>query len=61
MQLGLPVELVKLFEPRLRQLVGYDLYRGLIGHIDKRTPAQLLLGDDHPTFMLWDAATPPSD
>ncbi|MDA8342518.1 MAG: phytanoyl-CoA dioxygenase family protein [Actinomycetota bacterium] len=59
-QLGLPVELVKLFEPRLRQLVGYDLYRGLIGHIDKRTPAQALLGDDRPTFMLWDAATPPS-
>ena len=60
-QLGLPVELVKLFEPRLRQLVGYDLYRGLIGHIDKRTPAQLLLGDERPTFMLWDAAKPPSD
>jgi ectoine hydroxylase-related dioxygenase (phytanoyl-CoA dioxygenase family) len=41
-QLGLPPELVKTFEPRLQELVGYSVYRGLIGHIDKKAPFQLL-------------------
>jgi ectoine hydroxylase-related dioxygenase (phytanoyl-CoA dioxygenase family) len=43
-QLGLNPELVRGFEPRLRELVGYSVYRGLIGHIDKRSPDQLLMG-----------------
>ncbi len=43
-QLGLTPELVRGFEPRLRELVGYSVYRGLIGHIDKRSPDQLLMG-----------------
>jgi ectoine hydroxylase-related dioxygenase (phytanoyl-CoA dioxygenase family) len=43
-QLGLPPELVKSFPPRLRELVGYGVYRSLIGHIDKRSPAQILTG-----------------
>jgi len=41
-QLGLPPELVKTFSPRLQELVGYSVYRGLIGHIDKKAPFQLL-------------------
>jgi ectoine hydroxylase-related dioxygenase (phytanoyl-CoA dioxygenase family) len=41
-QLGLKPELVKTFEPRLQELVGYSVYRGLIGHIDKKAPFQLL-------------------
>ena len=41
-QLGIPREIVQRFSPRLRQLVGYGIYNGLIGHIDKRDPAQLL-------------------
>jgi ectoine hydroxylase-related dioxygenase (phytanoyl-CoA dioxygenase family) len=56
-QLGLPVELVRRFEPRLRELVGYGIYRGLIGHIDKRAPSEVLL-DDEGGPMLWDAARP---
>ncbi len=42
-QLGLPVDLVRTFPFRLQQLVGYGIYRGLIGHIDKNVPANLLL------------------
>lgn len=45
-QLGLSPEMVKSFSPRLQELVGYGVYRGLIGHIDKRSPAQILGGDD---------------
>jgi ectoine hydroxylase-related dioxygenase (phytanoyl-CoA dioxygenase family) len=43
-QLGVPAETVRGFEPRLQELMGYGVYRGLIGHIDKRSPAQLLNG-----------------
>lgn len=41
-QLGIPIEIARRFSPRLRKLVGYGLYRGLIGHIDKCSPADLL-------------------
>jgi ectoine hydroxylase-related dioxygenase (phytanoyl-CoA dioxygenase family) len=43
-QLGLDPALVKGFAPRLQELVGYGVYRGLIGHIDKTSPAQRLNG-----------------
>ncbi len=52
-QLGIPAEKVKGFEPRLRQLVGYSVYSGLIGHIDKHSPAELL-DDESPLHMVWD-------
>ncbi|MFN8049829.1 MAG: phytanoyl-CoA dioxygenase family protein [Acidimicrobiales bacterium] len=52
-QLGLPPSLVRTFGPRLRELVGYGTYQGLIGHIDRRTPAARLLDAD-PGAMLWD-------
>jgi ectoine hydroxylase-related dioxygenase (phytanoyl-CoA dioxygenase family) len=44
-QLGISPERVRGFEPRLRELVGYGVYQGLIGHIDKQSPAQLLTGE----------------
>ncbi|CAN5887578.1 phytanoyl-CoA dioxygenase family protein [soil metagenome] len=43
-QLGIPPEMVRGFAPRLQELVGYGVYRGLIGHIDKQSPAQRLNG-----------------
>jgi ectoine hydroxylase-related dioxygenase (phytanoyl-CoA dioxygenase family) len=43
-QLGIPAEVAREFPPRLRKLVGYGLYKGLIGHIDKATPEYLLDG-----------------
>jgi hypothetical protein len=40
---------------RLQELVGYGIYNGLIGHIDKRSPADALLGPVGPTDrMVWD-------
>ena len=52
-QLGLPVELVRTFEPRLRELVGYGTYMGLVGHIEKHTADELLVGEREGT-MVWD-------
>lgn len=43
-QLGIPREIAKGFSPRLRKLVGYGIYRGLLGHIDKCSPTDLLDG-----------------
>ena len=53
-QLGLPPSLVKTFEPRLQQLVGYGIYTGLIGHIDKQSPAKVFFGEGAGD-MVWDA------
>ena len=55
-QLGIPREVAAQFSPRLQELIGYGLYNGLIGHIDKTHPAQLL-GRKPPDGMVWDAAT----
>ncbi len=53
-QLGLPVETVRGFTPRLQELVGYGIYNGLIGHIDKNVPATLLLDTDADPGLVWD-------
>jgi len=52
-QLGLEREVARGFSPRLRELVGYGVYRNLIGHVDKHSPAELL-GDDRPARSVWD-------
>jgi ectoine hydroxylase-related dioxygenase (phytanoyl-CoA dioxygenase family) len=54
-QLGIPQALARTFPKRLQQLLGYSVYSGLIGHIDKHDPRTLLLdaADDH--GMVWDA------
>ncbi len=59
-QLGLPLDTVRRFSPRLQQLVGFGVYRGLIGHIDKQIPANLLLQGSEDTHLLWDYAEPPA-
>ena len=52
-QLGLSPSMVARFRPRLQDLVGYGVYRGLIGHIDKKSPAQLIgAGDGFKS--IWD-------
>jgi ectoine hydroxylase-related dioxygenase (phytanoyl-CoA dioxygenase family) len=54
-QLGLAPDLVRTFSPRLQELVGYGVYQGLIGHIDKQSPAQRLTGAG--AFKsIWDRA-----
>ncbi len=52
-QLGIPREIARRFSPRLRQLVGYGIYNGLIGHIEKRDPAQLL-DEGAESRIVWD-------
>ena len=52
-QLGIPQEIARGFSPRLRELVGYGVYNGLIGHINKTAPSALL--DAEPGLgMIWD-------
>ncbi len=53
-QLGIPPELARTFPKRLQELVGYGVYQGLIGHIDKKSPAQILngKGDFH---SIWES------
>jgi len=55
-QLGLPAELVRKFPRRLQELVGYSIYNGLIGHIDKQHPAKVLLSDNRDADLIWDYA-----
>jgi ectoine hydroxylase-related dioxygenase (phytanoyl-CoA dioxygenase family) len=41
-QLGIPHEIARHFSPRLRELCGYSVYNMLIGHINKRSPVEML-------------------
>jgi len=50
--LGLPRDQVEGFEPRLRRLVGYSTYRGLIGHVDGQSP-EALIDPEIETKMVW--------
>jgi ectoine hydroxylase-related dioxygenase (phytanoyl-CoA dioxygenase family) len=53
-QLGIPRAIARRFSPRLRELVGYGVYNGLIGHIDKTSPVRLLDADEAGPGMIWD-------
>ena len=53
-QLGVPLDVLRGFPPRLQELCGFGIYRGLIGHIDKRSAAETLLGASARP-MLWEA------
>ncbi len=52
-QLGIPPERLRAFAPRLQQLVGLDIYNGLIGHIDKKRPLDVLNGTKS-RGVIWD-------
>jgi len=54
-QLGIPRDVARGFSARLRELVGYGVYRGLIGHIDKRDPVELL-GETGALETIWEQA-----
>lgn len=43
-QLGIPLPVARSFSPRLRKLCGFGIYKGIIGHIDKCSPVDLLDG-----------------
>lgn len=50
--LAIPREQVAEFSPRLRRLVGYGTYRGLLGHVDQRSP-ELLVDPTAESDMVW--------
>ncbi|HEY1830996.1 MAG TPA: phytanoyl-CoA dioxygenase family protein [Acidimicrobiales bacterium] len=53
-QLGVPPWLVKTFPRRLQELIGYSVYNGLVGHIDKKHPAKVVLAENEGVDMVWD-------
>ncbi len=53
-QLGIPRTIAQGFDDRLARLCGYGIYSGLIGHIDKHDPIDLLRGGAS-GGMVWDA------
>lgn len=56
-QLGVPPETVARFPKRLQRLVGYGVYNGLVGHIDKRDPRDLLAASStERAAMVWDSS-----
>jgi ectoine hydroxylase-related dioxygenase (phytanoyl-CoA dioxygenase family) len=52
-QLGIPRAVARGFEERLQRLCGYGIYSGLIGHIDRHDPIELLRDGDGAN-MVWD-------
>ena len=54
-QLGIPRDVAAGFSRRLRQLCGYGVYNGLMGHIDKHSPAEMLGEPPAEDQMVWDA------
>jgi len=51
--LAVPRELAATFPRRLQEMLGYGVYRGLMGHVDQQDPG-VLLDPDAPTRMVWE-------
>jgi ectoine hydroxylase-related dioxygenase (phytanoyl-CoA dioxygenase family) len=43
--LGVPAEIAATFSDRLLELVGYRLYKGIMGHVDGASPGEFVFGD----------------
>jgi ectoine hydroxylase-related dioxygenase (phytanoyl-CoA dioxygenase family) len=54
-QLGIPLDKLRRFSPRLQELCGLGVYNGLVGHIDKKAPSEALFGDQPQTGIVWDS------
>ena len=53
-QLGVAKARVKKMSPELQELLGFGIYRGLIGHIERKPPSQVVLGSKLRGAMIWD-------
>lgn len=53
-QLGIPLDVAAGFPKRLRELCGFAVYNGLIGHINKHSPAEMLGEPPTDDGMVWD-------
>lgn len=52
-QLGVPRAVARQYPKRLQRLIGYGVYRSLIGHIDKGDPIEML-GGEGKMRAVWD-------
>ena len=43
--LAIPPEVAATFSDRLLELLGYRLYKGIMGHVDGRSPGEVVFGD----------------
>jgi ectoine hydroxylase-related dioxygenase (phytanoyl-CoA dioxygenase family) len=43
--LGIPAEAAATFPDRLLELLGYRLYKGIMGHVDGRSPGEVVFGE----------------
>ena len=43
--LGIPPEIAATFSDRLLELLGYRLYKGIMGHVDGASPGEFVFGD----------------
>jgi ectoine hydroxylase-related dioxygenase (phytanoyl-CoA dioxygenase family) len=43
--LGIPAEVAGGFSDRLLELLGYRLYKGIMGHVDGRSPGEVVFGE----------------
>jgi ectoine hydroxylase-related dioxygenase (phytanoyl-CoA dioxygenase family) len=43
--LGIPADVAAEFPDRLLELLGYRLYKGIMGHIDGRSPGEVVFGE----------------
>jgi ectoine hydroxylase-related dioxygenase (phytanoyl-CoA dioxygenase family) len=42
---GVPPEIASTFSDRLLELLGYRLYKGIMGHVDGASPGEVVFGD----------------
>jgi ectoine hydroxylase-related dioxygenase (phytanoyl-CoA dioxygenase family) len=56
LMLGLTHQQVASFPTRLQELIGYSLYKNVMGHVDRKHPATLL-GTNVEPEMVWDKMT----
>ena len=53
LMLGTPRELAASYPRKLQELIGYSMYRNVMGHVDRQHPLTLL-GTDIAPEMIWD-------
>ncbi len=53
LMLGTPRDVVASYPRRLQELIGYSMYRNVMGHVDRAHPITLLGVDQQPD-MVWD-------
>jgi len=53
LMLGTPRDVVASYPRRLQELIGYSMYRNVMGHVDRQHPLTLL-GQDVQPEMIWE-------